>query len=147
MGTAGSLSLVKARNNEPILIMNGDVLTKVNFSYFIENHLSQNYMASMCVRKYDLQVPYGVVRSENDMIVSLDEKPIQSFTVNAGIYLLNSEILNKVPSNTYYDMPNLFNQLLQDKKRTGVFPIHEYWLDVGRQDDFTKAQTDFKRVF
>lgn len=147
MGTAGSLSLVKTRNDQPLLIMNGDVLTKVNFSYFIENHIKQNYTASMCVRKYDLQVPYGVVKAENEVIVSLDEKPTQSFTVNAGIYLLNSEVLSKVPANTYFDMPSLFNLLLQEKKRTGVFAIHEYWMDVGRQDDFSKAQTDFKRIF
>lgn len=147
MGTAGSLSLIKDINS-PVLVMNGDVLTKVNFSQFLDNHEKNNYKASMCVRKYDLQVPFGVVNVDHNHIVGLEEKPTQSFFVNAGIYLLNPEVINYVPSETYFDMPTLFNLLIsRHAQSAGVFPIHEYWLDVGRKDDFNKAQFDFKKVF
>jgi dTDP-glucose pyrophosphorylase len=148
MGTAGSLSLINKDVSKPILVMNGDVLTKVNFSQFLDNHEKNNYKASMCVRKYDLQVPFGVVNVDQSYIVGLEEKPTQSFFVNAGIYLLNSEVIRYVPDDTYFDMPTLFNLLIsRHAKSAGVFLIHEYWLDVGRKDDFNKAQFDFKKVF
>jgi dTDP-glucose pyrophosphorylase len=148
LGTAGALSLLKPQNDLPMIVMNGDVITKVNFSEFLENHKKNKYIASMCVRKYDLQVPFGVVHVEGQLIKNIEEKPTQSFFVNAGIYALNQEALNLIPTNTYYDMPTLFNELLKNSKnKSGVFPIHEYWMDVGRKDDFNQAQTDFKKVF
>jgi dTDP-glucose pyrophosphorylase len=148
LGTAGSLSLFKPENNLPFLVMNGDVLTKVDFSSFLENHQKQKTFASMCIRKYDYQIPYGVVQVEKGQIIKLEEKPNHTFFVSAGIYALNTEVLSMIPQNTYFDMPSLFSKIIEQKGlKTGVFPIHEYWLDVGQKDDFNKAQVDFKRLF
>lgn len=148
MGTAGALSLFEPKNNLPLIVMNGDVLTKVNFTEFLENHKKNSYQCSMCVRKYDLQVPFGVVQVENQVITNIEEKPTQSFFVSAGIYSLNPELLQLIPKSSYFDMPSLFNKIISDKKnKAGVFPIHEYWMDVGRRDDFNQAQVDFKKVF
>jgi dTDP-glucose pyrophosphorylase len=148
MGTAGSLSFLKPDSDLPFLVMNGDVLTKVDFSSFLENHSKQKCFASMCIRKYDYQIPFGVVQVENNQIVKLEEKPIHSSFVSAGIYALNAEAIGLIPQNTYFDMPNLFNRIIEQKKfKTGVFPIHEYWLDVGQKADFNRAQIDFKKIF
>lgn len=146
LGTAGALSLFTAVNEHPILVMNGDVITNVDFSEFLVNHLKNKYDASMCVRKYDFQVPYGVVNVENQKIVSMVEKPLQSFFISAGIYILNREVLRHIPQNTYFDMPSLFNKLSSRADTSaGVFPIHEYWMDVGQRGDFDQAQQDFKK--
>lgn len=146
LGTAGALSLLQLENDFPLIVMNADVLTKVNFSQFLENHIKNSFKASMCVRRYDLQVPFGVVHVEDQLIKKIEEKPTQSFFVNAGIYALNSEVLKMIPKDTFYDMPTLFDQIIKlNQANAGVFPIHEYWMDVGRKDDFRQAQVDFKK--
>lgn len=143
MGTAGSLSLLNVANTEPIIVMNGDLLTKVNFSRLIEQHEKSGAMATMCVRQYDFQVPYGVVEVEKYMIKNIIEKPVHSFFVNAGVYVLDPSCLKQIPSDEAYDMPHLFDQLIKNKQKADVFPIHEYWLDVGRKDDFEKAKDEY----
>ena len=149
MGTAGSLSLFNPKNDYPIIVMNGDVLTKFNFSQFLSHHVHNKHVATMCVRKYDLQVPFGVVEvDERSLITGIKEKPTQSFFVNAGIYAINAEILGLIPKSSYFDMPDLFNMAIEEKNtKVGVFPIHEYWMDVGRHDDFNQAQADYNRIY
>lgn len=147
MGTAGSLSLLPELNTLPVIVMNGDVLTKVNFSQLLENHNKKDNIASMCVRKFDFQVPFGVIETEGEMIKNIEEKPMQSFFVNAGIYVINSDMIKSIPKSGYYDMPSFFNDLIKTGKSAAVFPIHEYWLDVGRKDDFERAQFEFLKVF
>lgn len=147
LGTAGALSLMLEKPSAPIVVMNGDLLTKVNFQQLLEFHSEHKAAATMCVREYDFQVPYGVVTLDNHRILSIEEKPIQRFFVNAGIYILDPEVLDVIPCDTCVDMPLLFDQLLLQKKETTVFPIREYWLDIGRIDDFERAQMDFAEVF
>lgn len=148
LGTAGALSLFSPKNELPLLVMNGDVLTKVDFTQLLNHHNKNNYQASMCVRKYDFQVPFGVVNVNDQVITSIVEKPIQSFFINAGVYILDCKLLQLIPAQTYFDMPSLFNKMIDQKKGiAGVFPIHEYWMDVGQRDDFNQAQLDFKKVF
>jgi dTDP-glucose pyrophosphorylase len=145
LGTAGSLSLLPARPVHPLLVMNGDVLTKINFLQLLEFHRQQGSAATMCVREYDLQVPYGVVRPEGARIVSVDEKPVHRFFVNAGIYVLEPDALNCIPADSHFDMTSLFQHLIAQQKHTSAYPIREYWLDVGRHDDLERARNDFKR--
>jgi dTDP-glucose pyrophosphorylase len=147
LGTAGALSLLSEKTTLPVLVMNGDVLTNVNFQQLLDFHQEHRAAATMCVREYDFQVPYGVVKLDRHRISSIEEKPIQRFFVNAGIYLLEPEILELIPKNTYFDMPTLFEQLLERKRETTVFPIREYWLDIGRMDDYERAEGDFGKVF
>jgi dTDP-glucose pyrophosphorylase/predicted transcriptional regulator len=147
LGTAGSLSLYNQSNNLPIIVMNGDLLTKINVEQLLQEHIQRNNVATMCVRQYEYQVPYGVISVEGDLMTGIVEKPLQSFFVNGGIYVINPEILNRIPEGTYFDMPMLFKKLIDENKKVGIYPIHEYWLDIGRKDDFMKAHEDFDEVF
>lgn len=147
MGTAGALSLLKAKPNEPFFVMNGDLLTNVNFEHLLEFHLTSNSMATMCVREYDFQVPYGVVNVEHGKIKSIEEKPVQSFFVSAGIYMLDAKCIESIPENEFYDMPTLFEDLIRMNENTVSFPLREYWLDIGRIEEYEKANREYLEVF
>jgi len=147
MGTAGALSLLKDKPNEPFFVMNGDLLTNVNFEHLHNYHIATNSMATMCVREYDFQVPYGVVNIKDSKIVSIEEKPIHKFFVSAGIYMLSSEVLNYIPKNEFFDMPTLFEKLISLNQNTVSFPIREYWLDIGRMEEYKKANDEYGEMF
>lgn len=147
LGTAGALGLLPERPTEPVLVMNGDLLTKVNFQQLLDFHLEHKAIATMCVREYDFQVPYGVVKLDQHRITSIEEKPVQRFFVNAGIYVLQPEVLNLIPDGLPLDMPPLFDKLLELEKETAVFPVREYWIDIGRVSDFERANGEFDKVF
>lgn len=147
MGTAGSLSLIPSPPDQPFLVMNSDLLTKVNFNRLLEFHQDHKAPATMCVREYDFEVPYGIVKVEGYEIKKIDEKPIQKFFVNAGIYVLNPETLQSISPQSRLDMPQLFNHLIENKIRTAAFPIHEYWMDIGSPLDFKKAKDEFQEIF
>ncbi|MGG4035785.1 nucleotidyltransferase family protein [Paenibacillus cisolokensis] len=147
LGTAGALSLLPERPAEPVIVMNGDLLTKVNFAQALQFHLDHRASATMCVREYEYQVPYGVVKLDNYRLYAMEEKPVQRFFVSGGIYILDPEALNYIPENTYFDMPSLFNTLIGQGKHTVAFPIQEYWMDIGRMDDFNQANLEFHEVF
>ena len=147
MGTAGALSLLPELPTEPFFVMNGDLLTKVNFQQLLDFHNEHQVQATMCVTEYDLTIPYGVVRIKDGQIDGIDEKPVQRFFVNAGIYVLEPNVLKQIPKGQSFDMPQLFERLNQSKSKTAVFPIREYWLDIGRVDDFERANGEFHEVF
>jgi len=147
LGTAGPLSLIKGHFEHPIIVMNADLLTKLNFDHLLEYHQDHGAPATMCIREYDFQVPYGVVSVDDRHIVSIDEKPVHKFFVNAGIQVIEPNILNLIPAETYFDMPELFEKLVAANTPATVFPILEYWLDVGRIDDYARAEGDFKKHF
>lgn len=147
MGTAGALSLLKPVPNEPFFVMNGDLLTNVNFEHLLDYHSAHNAVATMCVREYDFQVPYGVVNMEENKIVSIQEKPIHKFLVSAGIYLLNPETIGLISKNDFYDMPTLFETLINKGQKTISFPIRGYWLDIGRMEEYERANSEYDKVF
>lgn len=148
LGTAGALSLLPKDLPElPLLMMNGDLLTKINFEQLLEFHEKQGGVATMCVREYDFQVPYGVVDAKNYQMIGIKEKPVQRFFVNAGIYVLSQETIQSVPFDQVVDMPDLLLQQVENDRKVNIFPIHEYWLDIGRIDEFERAKSDFGRIF
>jgi len=149
MGTAGALSLFSEnqRPKEPFFVMNGDLLTTVNFEHLLEFHLTNIAMATMCVREYDFQVPYGVVNIEDGKILSIEEKPVQKFFVSAGIYMLDPKVINFIPENKFYDMPTLFEKLIGINENIISFPLREYWLDIGRMEEYEKANQEYHEVF
>lgn len=147
MGTAGALSLLRSVPKEPFFVMNGDLLTNVNFEHFLDYHTSQKAVATMGVREYDFQVPYGVVNIDEGKITSIIEKPVHKFFVSAGIYMLSSEVIDHIPKNIFFDMPTLFEKLISLNKSTVSFPIHEYWLDIGRMDEYEQANNEYHGVF
>ena len=145
LGTGGALGLLpKDLPKLPIFLINGDVLTKINFEEVLNYHNKNNACATMCVREYEYKVPFGVVESDGSHIKSMVEKPIHRFHVNAGIYVISPEIVGSVEKNEVIDMPTLLERHLH--KRVLMFPFHEYWLDIGRMDDFNKAQLDIKNL-
>jgi dTDP-glucose pyrophosphorylase len=147
MGTAGALSLLKKRPKEDFFVMNGDILTNVNFEHLHNYHLKNNAVATMCIREYEYQVPFGVVNLEGNRIVFIEEKPTHKFFVSAGIYMLNPETLDYIPKNEYFDMPQLFYKIIKENKKVISFPIREYWLDIGRMDEYKRANEEFNRYF
>ena len=147
MGTAGALSLLRTKPDEPFFVMNGDLLTNVNFEHLLDFHMSNNSVATMCVREYDFQVPYGVVNVEDGAILSIEEKPVHKFFVSAGIYMLNPKCIDMIPENEFYDMPTLFENLIEMQKHTISFPLREYWLDIGRIEEYEKANSEYDDVF
>ena len=147
MGTAGALSLLKDKPQEPFFVMNGDLLTNANFEHLHNFHISNNSIGTMCVRDYDFQVPFGVVSIKDTKILSIDEKPKHKFFVNAGIYMFDPEILEYIPKNEFYDMPTLFKKLIDKNKKVISFPLREYWLDVGRIEEYEKANLEYPKEF
>jgi len=147
LGTAGALSLIKERPQEPFFVMNADLLTNVNFEHLLDFHSFENSVATMCVREYDYQVPYGVIQTDGSKIVSIEEKPVHKFFVNAGIYVLSPQVFEYIPKDEFYDMPTLFEDIIHNNLKSISFPIHEYWLDIGRMSDFEQAQTEYKEIF
>lgn len=147
LGTAGAISLLPEKPTQPVIVMNGDLLTKVNFQQLLDFHIQQKAVATMCVREYTFQVPYGVVRMEKEQLQAIDEKPVQSFFVNAGIYVLEPEAVELIPQDTFFDMTDLFDLLLQKKDQVSIFPIREYWIDIGQRADLERANGEFGEVF
>ncbi|MCC7016136.1 MAG: nucleotidyltransferase family protein [Rhodospirillales bacterium] len=147
LGTAGALGLLAEGPAEPLIVMNGDVLTKVNFGHLLDFHREHDAAATMCVREYDFQVPYGVVRLEGARIDGLVEKPIHSFFVNAGIYVVEPRLLDSVPRGGQpFHMTELFERAIARKHRTAAFPIREYWIDIGQLDDFARANGEWDQM-
>lgn len=147
MGTAGALSLLQKRPKDDFFVMNGDLLTNVNFEYLHEYHKDSNALASICIRKYEMQVPYGVVNIRANKVTSIEEKPTQSFFVSAGIYMFSPIVLDFIPKGVFYDMPTLFSELLKHDFPIHPFPIREYWLDIGRMDEYRRANDEYEGVF
>lgn len=147
LGTAGALSLIENPPKEHFFVMNADLLTSVNFTHLLDFHNSEKAIATMCVREYDFQVPYGVIETKDSQITSIEEKPIHKFFVNAGIYVLSPKVFEYVPKNQFYDMPTLFETLINNQMKTISFPVHEYWIDIGRIEEFEKANNEYKNIF
>lgn len=147
MGTAGALSLLKERPEDPFFVMNGDLLTQINFDQLMQFHYEHNSIATMCVREYEFQIPYGVIETRDADLVNIKEKPIHRSFINAGIYVLNPEVFDYIPEEQFYDMPTLFEQLIEHGEKTSAFPVHEYWLDIGQIDDFNRANNEFKEPY
>ena len=147
LGTAGALSLLPQRPESSIIVMNGDLLTSVNFRQLLDFHESHAAKATMCVREYSFQVPYGVVRTEQHRLLDIEEKPVHHFFVSGGIYALHPDALDHVPAGRPFDMPALFKRLIGESQVVSAFPVHEYWLDIGHVDDLKRAESEYLSVF
>ena len=149
MGTAGALSLLKDIKEEasPFFVMNGDILTNINLNHLLEFHESGSSIVTMCVRKYDIKVPFGVVDINDNSVVNIKEKPVHNFFVNAGIYLLDYSCLSMVPSDEFYDMPTLIKQIVSKEYSVSSFPLREYWIDIGRMKEYERANSEYHENF
>lgn len=147
MGTAGALSLLKARPEAPFIVMNGDLLVSLQFADLLAFHHDLSAAGTMVVREYEHQIPYGVVRSAENLMTGIEEKPIERYFVNGGIYVLSPEALDQVAPGVPLDMPSLLTRLSDAGKKVGVFPLRDYWRDIGQIDDLEAARSEFDSVF
>jgi len=148
LGTGGALSLLpKDEITEPVVMMNGDLVTALNYTNLLRFHLKYGGSATMCIREYDFKVPFGVVKTNNDLkVVGMVEKPVHKLFVNAGIYVVSPELIHQVRPGQRIDMPTLLEQEIANGRKVNSFPLHEYWLDIGRMDDFQLAQKNHKEA-
>ena len=140
LGTAGALGLLNPLPDAPVIVTNGDVLTDVRYGELLDFHCSHNASATMAVRLYEWQHPFGVVSIKGVDIVGFEEKPITISHINGGVYVLEPDAIDSLEAGGHCDMPMLFHRLREKGQRTIVYPMHESWLDVGREDDLRQAR-------
>lgn len=141
LGTAGALSLLDP-SDEPMLVMNGDILTRVDFRAFRRFHDEHRAEMTVAVRPYEVEVPFGVVETHGVDVARISEKPVLRHLVNAGIYLLDPGVLRYVPQGERYDMIELIQKLVAEGKNVVAFPVHEYWIDIGQHESYERARRD-----
>lgn len=141
LGTAGALSLLE-ESDAPLLVMNGDILTRMDFRAMLDFHREHKAELTIGVREYEFRVPYGVVETDGVTVKGISEKPIIRQFINAGIYLLNPAVRKLIPNGQPYDIPDLIQLLIKNGRGVVCFPICEYWLDIGKSDDYNQAKLD-----
>ncbi len=147
LGTAGSIKLAEDKLIKPFVVINGDILTGIDFDAFLNYHTKNEFDITVGVRNYEIKVPYGVMVTEDNLIKSLEEKPVYSFHINSGVYVLSEKSIKHIPSDEMYNMTDLIEEVIAKKGKSGVYQITEYWSDIGQMDDFHKANEDIRKFF
>ena len=146
LGTAGALALVDDFIHDHVLMMNSDLLTNIDFEdlfLFFEEHEAD--LAVACI-PYQVNVPYAVMETNGKKVTGFKEKPTYTHYSNAGIYLMKKELINKVPKNETFNATDLMEKLIQEGKKVVAYPLVGYWLDIGKHEDYEKAQQDIKQL-
>lgn len=148
LGTGGALGLLPSDLPKlPLIMMNGDVLTKLNYAQLLRHHENKGYDATVCVREDEHAVPFGVIETDDQLITNMVEKPTYRYKINTGIYILNPDIVASVQPGQRVDMPSLLERHRHHSKRIGTYTSYEYWLDIGQMKDYQKAQRDIELYF
>jgi len=143
LGTAGALSLLPKTQPGPLLVLNGDILTRSDFGKLFAYHSETHGFITVAAVAHQVVIPFGVLRLEGDRAVGLEEKPSQTFLCNAGIYVLEADALSLVPRESRIDMTDIISAAIDAGETVSVFPIHEYWTDVGNPADLERAMAEF----
>jgi len=146
LGTGGALTLLPEQPTEPIIVMNGDILTTSDLDSFYHFHQAHDAHITVAAIDHRVHIPYGVIRAEGPFITGLIEKPSERFLCNAGIYALSPQVLNYMPKNAHCNMTDLVEICLSKQLPVAVFPVHEYWNDIGTPDDLEKARVHFSKM-
>ena len=146
MGTIGALSKVEAFQNKHVLVTNSDLLTNLNYEDFYLDFLNNDADISIVTIPYEVFIPYGIVEHEQNQVEGLQEKPTYTYYANAGIYLMKREVLASIPKNTFFNATDLITDELSKKKKVISYPFSGYWLDIGKPEDYKRAQTDIKHI-
>ena len=146
LGTLGAVTLIPEISTPSMLVMNSDLLTDIDFEDFYRKFEDSGADMAVASTSYRVDVPYGVLETSGQQITSLKEKPTYVYFSNAGIYLIKTEILRQIPSNTFYNATDLMEHLIANKRKVINYPIVQYWLDIGKPEDFLKAQEDIKHI-
>lgn len=148
LGTGGALGLLPRNLPDlPLIMMNGDVLTKLDYKKLLQHHEQCDFEATMCVREDEHRVPFGVIETEGQLITNMVEKPTYRYKINTGIYVLNPEVVLSVEPKQRIDMPTLLEQHRLKQRRVGTYTSYDYWLDIGQMRDYQKAQDDIHTYF
>ena len=140
LGTAGALKLIDVNFSEPLIIMNGDLLTEINFKELINFHKQFNAEATMTVAQYEYNIPYGVVQVDRNELLNFKEKPTYKYLINAGIYIINPNVLDLLNFNEYAEMPNLLEKIKNNTNgKIAVYNLQDYWLDIGNKESYNQA--------
>lgn len=140
LGTGGALSLLPENPSKPLLVMNGDVLTNSNFESLLKFHNDQENELTVATFSYNIDIPFGVIKNDGPIVSQLIEKPSENFLCNAGIYVLSPKALKHVPKGIKFNMTDLILEYLKNNKKVTIFPIHEYWSDIGTSNDLMEAR-------
>jgi dTDP-glucose pyrophosphorylase len=147
LGTAGAIKLAEKYIDRPFFVINGDILTSVNFNNMMDFHRKNEFAITIGSRSFELQVPYGVLNMDELSVSSLVEKPVYTYFVSGGVYVLNPSVIDYIPCDEYFDITKLIDTQLKSNQKVGSFPIHEYWMDIGKLEDYHKANQDIYKYF
>jgi len=147
LGTAGAIRLARKYLDKSFLVINGDILTKMNFEQFMQYHTKHKNLITIATRKYELEIPYGVVKIQEESVINLREKPTIEFFISGGIYCLEPAVIDEIPRDKYFDITELINIYLSKGEKVGSFPITEYWMDIGQMEDYNQANMDYEGLF
>ncbi|MDG1328920.1 MAG: nucleotidyltransferase family protein [Flavobacteriaceae bacterium] len=146
LGTIGAVSKINNFKHHYILVTNSDILTNLNYESFFEDFIEKDADMSVITIPYDVKIPYAVMETKNNNIFSFIEKPTYTYYSNGGIYLIKKSILMKIPKNKFYNATDLMNLILEEKLKLISYPVRNYWLDIGKHEDYAKAQKDIKQI-
>lgn len=146
LGTIGAVGKIDDFQHDYILVTNSDILTTLNYEDFFLDFIDKAADMSVITIPYQVNIPYAVMETENNHVISFKEKPTYTYFSNGGIYLIKRSVLNKIPKGTHYNSTDLMEQVIADGGKLISYPIREYWLDIGKHEDFTQAQEDIKTL-
>ena len=139
LGTAGCLSLLEKDTSKNTIVVNGDILSSINYEQLIQFHLLSKKKITICTAQYDISIPFGTLEMKDTKLINLEEKPTKKFFINAGVYVINNSILSRLKSNKFINMTDIIEKNIKNNN-VAVFPLHEQWLDIGDHENYKKAQ-------
>jgi len=146
LGTLGAASLIESFHHDYVLITNSDILTMLDYEDFFIDFIEKDADMSVATIPYQVDIPYAVMETKDHQVTSFKEKPTYTYYSNGGIYIVKRELLRRIPKNSFYNATDLMEQLIKDGGKLISYPIRQYWLDIGKPDDFEKAQSDIKHL-
>ncbi|MBU3190621.1 nucleotidyltransferase family protein [Clostridium bowmanii] len=146
LGTGGGIRLARGYIDKPFFVINGDIFTNLNVENMMDFHINNKYDLTVGVRKHGFTIPYGIINSEKCIIKSIEEKPTKEYLINAGIYCINPDVIDYIPKDEYYEITELINKCIKQGKRVGSYEIKEYWMDIGKIEDYYKVNEDVSEL-
>jgi Nucleoside-diphosphate-sugar pyrophosphorylase involved in lipopolysaccharide biosynthesis/translation initiation factor 2B, gamma/epsilon subunits (eIF-2Bgamma/eIF-2Bepsilon) len=146
MGTAGGIKLAQNYLNSPFFVINGDIFTNLNFENMMDFHINNKCHITIGTRNHSFEIPYGVLETENNIIKNIKEKPEINYLINAGVYCLNPELIELIPNGEYFEITDLINICIREGLKVGSYEISEYWMDIGRLEDYNKVNKEFNHL-
>ena len=146
LGTIGAVSRIDDFKHDYVLVTNSDIITNLNYEEFFLDFVEKDADMSVVTIPYVIGIPYAVMETSNNHVISFKEKPKYTYYSNGGIYLIKRAIIDKIPKDVFYNSTDLMQKLIENGNKLVSYPIHEYWLDIGKHEDFEQAQKDIKKI-